>query len=150
MDNGEHTTSGTHGHAGGILAKGHIATVMQTGFHEPVLTSTGKYPLGGSLLTRQTGNAQLDLSRRFVDLTLAQLEELALQMIDLPQTGPGTIVIEHLTSLEGPDFESSMSVGNLFGGKKIGADFAKAGLRLLRSKQTINRLIELRLVLFDG
>jgi len=75
--------------------------------------------------------------------------KLAFQAIDLCQSWPSSIGIEHFTGGEGAKFEATMALVDFLGGEKIGLNFAEAGLGIFGGKQSLDVFIQLWLVFLD-
>ena len=137
-----------NGHASRILLHRHIASVVQTGLDAPVSSSDLEQARGRGFCAREAGNAKFHFARGAVTMSIASPLKLAFQSIDLCQTRPGRIGIEHLASGNGSDFNAAVPLVHLLSREKIGLDLPKAGLRIFGGKQGLDVLIQLWLVLF--
>ena len=94
------------GHASSIFPEGNAYRIMQSGFEPPRLASNINQFCWTGLLGWQTCEALFDFLAGFDHLSSAQPSELALQPVDLTQTRPIQIVVEHGAGGDGPVFLS--------------------------------------------
>lgn len=122
---------------------------MQAGFDQSMLTPELKHFGWWSLVSGKAGNAMLDLTACFVDLSPADPGELAFQAIHLSNGGPVDVIIEHGAGLNSAFFEPSVPEIDLANGQEVSRNLAKTGFGLVRGEQTLNIFVEPRLVFLD-
>jgi hypothetical protein len=114
------------GHASGIFMESNIPAIVQARFDEPMLPPDLEHFGRGSLLPGKAGDAEFDFTAGFIDVTPTDPGELSFETIDLCNTGPIQIIVQHGAGLEGALFEPSMTVIGFVGRQEIGFDGAKA------------------------
>ena len=134
------------GHASSIFPEGNVSAIMQTSFEPPRLGSNINQFCWTGLLGWQTCEPLFDFLAGFDHLSTSQPSELALQPVDLTQTRPIQIVVEHGAGGDGPFFYPSMTPIDRLSPLKFGRDLSDAWLRGLPGKQLLNHLMQVRLV----
>lgn len=115
-----------NGKASGIFMEGHISSVMRTCLNSPMSTANFQELRWGNFFACQTGNSKFNFTRSFVTHPFSSPLEFTFETIDLCQTRPGSISIEHFADGHSSFLNPSVSLINFLCLKKIRLNFSKA------------------------
>ncbi len=146
MDVGQDPGTLPNGETGGIFFEGHIPSVMRASLDAPMSTANFQELLRHGFFTCQAGDAEFDCVRGFVTDAPTPPLEFAFQTVDLCESWPGGIGIEHLAGGDRANFDAPVSLVDFLCREEIGLDFAKAGLGILRGEEGLDVFIQSGLV----
>ena len=141
VDRSHHMASMSNRHASRIFFECEISSIMQTGFDAPVCASNLQEAGRRSSCARQAGNSKFYFIRSAITASRAPPLELTFEAIDLSQSWPGRIRVEHFTGRKDTRFQTSVPLADFLCGEEIRLDFSKSGSGVFRSKKLLNALI---------
>ncbi len=116
INGSHHFASVANRHTRGIFLERYIPSVVQSCFNPPMFATKTQQVVGCDFFAGQTCNAKFHFTRCSVTASTAPPLELSFEAIDLSQTRPSRIGVEHFTGGQSSFFKTPVSFVDFLNG----------------------------------